>query len=92
MRKKIFLFGSELCPDCMVMKEFLDAREIRYSYIDVMDTLGKLKMFLKYRDTLPEFEEVRRAGSVGIPFIIVNDGEWVTLGPPSEALAERLKD
>ena len=49
-------------------------------------------MFLKYRDSLPEFEGVRQKGSVGIPFLLVNDGEWISLEPPSEALIARLKE
>ena len=92
MKKKVFVFGNEHCPDCMAMKEALDAHAIRYSYIDIMDSLGKLKMFLKYRDTLPEFQDVRRNNSVGIPFILVNDGEWISLDPPSAELMARLKD
>jgi len=90
--KKIFLFGSEQCPDCVAMKELLGANEIRYSYINIQDSLGKLKMFLKYRDSLPEFEVVKQKGSVGIPFILVNDGEWISLDPPSETLIAKLKE
>lgn len=90
--KKIFLFGSEQCPDCVVMKGFLDAHQVRYSFIDVLGSLGKLKMFLKYRDTLQAFEPVKEKGSVGIPFLLVNDGEWSTLEGPSDALLARLKD
>ena len=90
--KKVFLFGSPQCPDCVVMKEFLEAQGIRHSYIDILDSLGKLKMFLRHRDALPAFEEVRKAGSIGIPFLLVNDGEWISLDPPSEALAQRLRD
>ena len=89
--KKIFVFGSQQCPDCVLMKELLDAHQIRYSYIDILDSLGKLKMFLKYRDSLPEFAKVKEHGGVGIPFILVNDGEWISLEPPSEALIARLK-
>ena len=90
-KKKIFLFGSELCPDCVTMKELLSAHQIRYSYINILESLGKLKMFLKYRDTLPEFDEIREEGSVGIPFIVVNDGEWISLEEPSESLVAKLK-
>lgn len=90
--KKIFVFGSQQCPDCIVMKELLEANQIRYSYIDIQDSLGKLKMFLKYRDSRPEFEGVRQNNSVGIPFILVNDGEWTSLDPPSAALIARLKE
>jgi len=91
MKKKVFLFGNGNCPDCVLMKQALDAEQISYSYIDIMDSLGKLKMFLKHRDSLPAFEGVRQAGSVGIPFLLVNDGEWISLDPPSPALIARLK-
>ena len=90
--KKIFLFGSPQCPDCVAMKALLDQHQIRYSYIDIQDSLGKLKMFLKYRDILPDFDAIRQSGSVGIPFLLVNDGEWISLDPPSEALMSKLKD
>ena len=90
--KKIFVFGSEQCPDCVVMKERLAAEKIRFSFIDVLDSLGKLKMFLKYRDSLPQFEAVRAAGGVGIPLLVVNDGEWSTLDAPSDELIKKLKE
>jgi len=90
--KKIFVFGSPQCPDCVVLKEMLEKADVRFTFIDIQDSLGKLKMFLKYRDTLPEFESVKRNGSVGIPFVVVNDGEWVSLEAPSEALVAKLKD
>jgi len=92
MKKKVFLFGNGNCPDCVAMKQALDAEQIHYSYIDIMDSLGKLKMFLKHRDSLPEFAGVRAAGSVGIPFLLVNDGEWTSLDPASESLIARLKE
>ncbi len=91
-KKKIFLFGSELCPDCVAMKEVLIANQIRYSYIDILDGLGKLKMFLKYRDSMPEFDEIKGEGSIGIPFLVVNDGEWSSLEGPSESLVAKLKE
>ncbi|MDR7856653.1 MAG: hypothetical protein RIN63_08595 [Tissierella sp.] len=36
-----------------------------------------LKMFLKYRDNYDEFKEVREAGRVGLPCIVVNGGEQI---------------
>jgi glutaredoxin-related protein len=89
--KKIFVFGSQQCPDCLVLKELLERHQIRFTFIDVLDSLGKLKMFMKYRDSRPEFDAVRNSGAVGIPFILVNDGEWASLGPATEELAEKLK-
>ena len=91
MVKKILMFGSGQCPDCMAMKERLEAQQIRYSFVDILDSLGKLKMFLKYRDALPEFEKVRAGGGIGIPFLLVNDGEWASLEGPTESVMARLK-
>lgn len=36
-----------------------------------------LKRFLKYRDNCDEFKEIRELGRVGIPCIVVNDGEQI---------------
>jgi arsenate reductase (glutaredoxin) len=90
--KKVFVFGSAQCSDCVVLKDFLEAHEVRFTFIDVLDSLGKLKMFLKHRDSLPMFDAVKAKGSVGIPFLVVNDGEWMTLEGPSEAMLARLKN
>lgn len=36
-----------------------------------------LKSFLKYRDKREEFEEIKKSGRVGLPCIVVNDGEQI---------------
>ncbi len=36
-----------------------------------------LKKFLKIRDNRPEFDEIKKAGKVGLPCIVINDGEQV---------------
>ncbi|MFS8541440.1 MAG: hypothetical protein LOD89_05050 [Tissierellales bacterium] len=36
-----------------------------------------LKKFLKLRDTRKEFDEIKRLGRVGIPCIVINDGEKI---------------
>lgn len=57
------------------MKEFLSTNNINYVYIDISENMLNLKMYLKYRDTRPEFEEIKQKGRVGIPFIVINNGE-----------------
>jgi len=90
--KKIFLFGSQQCPDCLEMKEFLDKHQVRYTFIDILESLGKLKMWMKYRDTVEVYAPVRERNGVGIPFLLVDDGAWMTLDAPSEAMLARLRD
>ncbi len=36
-----------------------------------------LKKFLKYRDNYKEFDVVKRSGSIGLPCIVINDGEKI---------------
>lgn len=36
-----------------------------------------LKRFLKYRDNYPEFNQIKESGSIGLPCIVVNDGEEI---------------
>lgn len=44
-------------------------------YIDITDSMLNLKRFLKLRDNKPEFKEVREVGRVGVPCLVVSDGE-----------------
>lgn len=43
--------------------------------MDITEGLFNLKTYLKLRDTRPEFDEVKVRGIVGIPFIMINNGE-----------------
>lgn len=36
-----------------------------------------LKRFLKYRDNYEEFKEIKESGKVGLPCIVVDDGEKI---------------
>ncbi len=64
------------------MKEFLSNNGIVYEYIDITDSMRNLKIYLKLRDTRPEFEEIKRIGRVGIPFIMLDNGEKLIFDQP----------
>lgn len=57
------------------MKEFLSQNKVDFTYIDITDSMLNLKKFLKYRDSRSEFEEIRTAGRVGLPCVMLNKGE-----------------
>lgn len=75
--KKIIVFGSKFWPDCEPAKEFLSRNNIKYLYLDISEGMLNLKRFLKYRDNCEEFKEIRESGRVGLPCIVVNDGEQI---------------
>lgn len=65
------------------MKEFLSSNNIKFAYVDITGSMFNLKMYLKYRDSRPEFEEIKKSGRVGVPFIVVNDGEKIIFDRPN---------
>lgn len=75
--KKVIVFGSRHWPDCEPAKEFLSENGIKFIYLDITDSMLNLKRFLKYRDEAPEFKEVKEAGRVGVPCIIIDNGEKI---------------
>ena len=67
------IYGSMLCPDCVKCREDLDRAGVEYEYLDLSQDLKNLKEFLKLREE-PLFNEIRKAGSIGIPCIRREDG------------------
>lgn len=43
--------------------------------MDITESMGNLKIFLKFRDAHPFFDQAKKNGSVGIPTIMINNGE-----------------
>lgn len=68
------IYGSMLCKDCVQCRADLDAAGIAYEYHDFADSLLHLKEFLAIRDRDPLFVDVRKAGAIGIPCILREDG------------------
>ena len=75
--KRIVVFGSKHWPDCEPAKEYLSRNNIKYVYLDISEGMFNLKKFLKYRDNYEEFNEIKEAGKVGLPCIVINDGEEI---------------
>jgi glutaredoxin-related protein len=73
--KKIFFFNSGLCRDCIGVRQYLDDNGIAFADIDITGNLAHLKLFLKYRDSYEAFDEIKEKGSIGIPCVMINDGE-----------------
>ncbi|WP_215508297.1 glutaredoxin [Peptoniphilus sp. EMRHCC_23] len=68
------IYGTDLCPDCLAAKKILDEKNIPYDYVDVTKNIADLKAFLQLRDTSPAFDEVKKAGNIGVPAFISEDG------------------
>ena len=64
------------------MKEFLSNNGVDYLYIDITESMRNLKIYLKLRDTRPEFDEIKEKGRVGIPFVMIGNGEKLIFEQP----------
>lgn len=69
----MIIYGSYLCGDCNNLKYNLDKNNVEYTYIDITSSIADLKAFLKIRDNSQLFDDVKKNGGIGIPFIVDND-------------------
>ena len=66
------------------MKEALSEADSPYVAVDISSVMLPLMHFLAYIDTRPEFEEIKEAGRVGLPCIVVDKGEKIYFGLPED--------
>ena len=71
---KIIMFGTNACKDCVEAVKALDERQADYMYMEFSESTANLKRFLKLRDTEAIFDEVRKAGNIGVPCFKLSDG------------------
>ena len=78
--KKITVFGSPLWAECKPVREYLLENKVEFDYIDITDSMRSLKIFLAFRDKDPYFDPIKKRGSVGIPTIMIGNGEKFLVG------------
>lgn len=68
------VYGITSCITCREMKEAFDKAGVPYRYKNFNDNIQNLKEFLRLRDSLSLFDEVKRRGGIGIPCLVEDDG------------------
>lgn len=71
--EKIKYYGSHLWPECPPLKALLLEKNIPFEYIEITDSIGNLKEFLRLRDTMKGFQLAKRSHSVGVPALVIGD-------------------
>lgn len=71
----IIIYGSTQCPDSQACLKICAEKCIEHEFKDIAE-LPALKEFLNIRDKEALFDEVKKAGGVGIPLIRKEDGEY----------------
>lgn len=83
----IKIYGMESCPDCTYVEEQAKGSD-KYEVIDIGRDVKQMKAFLRMRDNDRAFDKAKKAGAVGIPCFVLEDGT-VTLIPEEAGLKPR---
>ena len=73
-RHKMKVYGSKICVDCRNYLAIQKARGFDCDFIEITEDTGKLKEFLRLRDTDPIFDPVKEHSGIGIPCFVNEDG------------------
>ena len=74
---KYILYFAETCPDTAPFKEKLAELGISYKEVEGMSSLKNFKEFLFVRDTYTQFEGIRGNMKIGIPCLVISEGECI---------------
>lgn len=71
---KVTVIGNHLCEDTRKALELLKEKNVEVEFFNLSEDLSALKKYLHYRETESMYEEIRKNGGIGIPFIVLEDG------------------
>ncbi|MDO4662541.1 MAG: dihydrofolate reductase [Tissierellia bacterium] len=76
------LFVSDKCPDSKAIMNAINKNpdkfeKEKFKLINITENMANLKKFLRYRDSLKDYNDARENYYVGIPSIVINLGEKV---------------
>lgn len=77
------VYGIQSCGTCREMRAAFDKAGVPYVYKNFSENIQNLKDFLKLRDSLPLFDEVKARGGVGTPCLVSDDGKVTWTGSNS---------
>ena len=68
------VYGMRICPDTVACCDALTRAGVEYEFLDFAEKTANLKEFLQLREGNPLFDNARKAGNIGIPCIVREDG------------------
>lgn len=74
--KNVVLFMSSKCPECPPIIEKLKENGIEYRQVDISESMGDLREFLKYRDREDFFKPIKEGGMAGVPTLMVDEKDF----------------
>lgn len=74
---KIVVHGHKMCPDTQNLIKTFTENGIEFTFRDMAEGVPQVKEFILLRETRKEFDKIKDAGYLGIPCVVINDGEKV---------------
>lgn len=71
---RIIMYGTKNCPDVREALAVIAKKQLDVEFRNFDDSVKNLKEFISLRDRSPEFDEIKRNGTIGIPCFIGADG------------------
>ncbi len=69
------MIGTRNCPDCTAALKTIAEKKLDVEFVDIDASTANLKLFLRLRDKAPEFDEIKKNGSIGVPCFV--DGKRI---------------
>ena len=76
MSKPILYYAAD-CPDTAPFVAELDRLGVDYDEVEIMTSLPNLKQFIRLRDSNAEFDNSKANGYLGIPALLLLNGDVV---------------
>ena len=76
--KKTEIFVSDKCPFCKPVIEDFNNNPEKYEgqeLVNINDSMANLKRFLKYRDDLKGYDDIKAQGKAGVPSRVLDGVE-----------------
>jgi len=74
---KPIVYFAPWCPDTAPFFAELERLNIDVEKVDMVGNPTGLKAFLKLRDSHPAFDDVKKNGYIGIPALVLENGDVV---------------
>ncbi|OOF81334.1 hypothetical protein BKG92_09100 [Rodentibacter ratti] len=74
---KPIVYFAPWCPDTAPFFAELNRLGIAFEALDITNDRLNFKAFLKLRDTHPAFDDAKQNGYIGIPALVLDNGDVV---------------
>lgn len=74
---KPIVYFAPWCPDTEPFFAELNRLGIEFEALDMTSDSANFKAFLKLRDTHPAFDDAKQNGYIGIPALVLENGDVV---------------